>query len=83
LKNFSESEVQQLQDGTTLLLFANQDPRNRWNREQLFKQHSVENPVAIIKSYATKNGKQISHSDHYEKDQLPDTAKICREAKFN
>jgi hypothetical protein len=37
--------------------------------------------VAIIKSCTTKNGKQISHSDHYEKDQIPDTAKSCREAK--
>jgi hypothetical protein len=81
LKNFSESEVQQLQDDTTLFLFANKGPRNWWNREQLFKQHSVENPVAIIKSYTTKKGKQISHSDRYEKDQLPGTAEICREAK--
>ncbi len=81
LKNFSESEVQELQDDTTLFLFANKDPRNRWNREHLFKQHSAENPVAIIHSYTTKNGKQISHSNHYEKDQLPDTGEICREAK--
>jgi hypothetical protein len=69
------------QDDATLFLFANKDPRNWWKTEQLFKQHSVENPFAIIKSYTTKNGKQISHSDHYEKDQLPDTVEICREAK--
>jgi GTPase SAR1 family protein len=81
LKNFSESEVQELQDDTTLFLFANKEPRNRWNREQLFKQHSADNPVAIMKSYTTKNGKQISHSGHYEKDQIPDSAEICREAK--
>jgi hypothetical protein len=34
LKNFSESEVQQLQDNMNLFLFANKDPRNWWNREQ-------------------------------------------------
>ncbi len=81
LKNFSESEVEQLQDDTTLFLFALKEPRNRWNREQLFKQHSKLNPVAIIKSYMTKNGRQISHSNHYDKDQIPDSAEICREAK--
>jgi ATP-dependent exoDNAse (exonuclease V) alpha subunit len=81
LKNFSESEVQELQDDTTLFLFANKEPRNQWNREQLFKQHSVDNPVAIIKSYTTKNGKQISHSQHYEKDRIPNSSEICRGAK--
>jgi hypothetical protein len=81
LKNFSESEVQQLQDDTTLFLFANKEPRNRWNREQLFKQHSAENPVAIMKSNITKKGKQISQSDHFEKDRIPEASEICREAK--
>jgi GTPase SAR1 family protein len=81
LKNFSESEVQELQDDTTLFLFANKEPRNRWNKEQLFKHHSAENPVAIMKSYTTKNGKQISHSGHYEKDRIPDSSEICRGAK--
>jgi hypothetical protein len=81
LKHFSDSEVQELQDNTTLFLFANKEPSNWWNKEQLFKQDSVDNPVAIIKSYTTKNGKQISPSDHYEKDQTVDISEMCREAK--
>ena len=64
LENFSEQEASQLCDeDTTLFLFANRQPKENFNRLKLFKQHSQQNPVAIIKASTSQNGKTVSRSN--------------------
>ena len=82
LENFSEQEASQLCDeDTTLFLFANRQPKENFNRLKLFKQHSQQNPVAIIKASTSQNGKTVSRSKHFDEEDTPMSTSICHNAK--
>ncbi len=83
IRRFSETEANLLSsDPNTLFLFANKIPRDNHNNKMLFDQHSVSNPVAMVKTLCTdKHGKQIGKPAHFKADEIPETAIFCKGAK--
>jgi hypothetical protein len=54
-------------DKNTLFLFSNCIPMENHNNECLHREHSKENPVAIIKPVITaSSGRQVGHTKHFK-----------------
>jgi hypothetical protein len=83
IRKFSDKERKILEDDEdTLFLFANHIYMESHNNECLHKEHSKENPVAIIKPVITALlGRQVGHTKHFQTNSIPAPTKVCIGAK--
>ena len=62
-------------------MFAKNAPHQLHNAHKLFEEHSVENPVCVVKSVTTRNGKIVSKSDCFKGEDTPTCSRTCRSAR--
>ena len=82
MHNFSASDQQKILSKDTMYLFANKQPMQEHNLEQLVKEASDDNPVALIKSIpspACSRTRVVAH--HFDNDSTPTATTICRNAR--
>jgi hypothetical protein len=72
IRNFSDKERKILEnDENTLFLFANHIPMENHNNECNHREHTKENPVAIIKPVITASGRQVGLTKHFQRNKIP------------
>lgn len=82
LQNFTSDQQDAIVKYGTMYLFANKQPMEEFNLQQLVAQATEDNPIAIIKSIVSPNSrKSKTIAKHFDNESTPTATAFCRGAR--